>query len=29
MNEFNVWGLLVPFGDDLPLFKWNIYKKNN
>ena len=29
MNGSNVWGSLVPFGDVLPVFKWNIYKKNN
>ena len=26
MNGSNVWGSLVPYGDVLPMFKWNIYK---
>ena len=26
MNGSNVWGSLAPYGDVLPVFKWNIYK---
>ena len=29
MNGSNVWGSLVPYGDVLPLFKWNIYKRSS
>ena len=28
VNGSNVWGSLAPFGDDLPVFKWNIYKRS-
>ena len=28
MNGSNVWGSLAPYGDVLPLFKWNIYKRS-
>ena len=24
----NVWGSLAPYGDVLPFFKWNIYKRS-
>ena len=27
MNGSNVWGSLAAYGDALPLFKWNIYKR--
>ena len=32
MNGSDVWGSSAPygeFGDVLPVFKWNIYKKNS
>ena len=29
VNGSNVWGSFAPYGDVLPLFKWNIYKKGN
>ena len=28
MNGSDVWGSSAPYGDVLPVFKWNIYKKN-
>ena len=28
MNGSDVWGSSAPYGDFLPVFKWNIYKKN-
>ena len=28
MNGSDVWGSSAPYGDVLPMFKWNIYKKN-
>ena len=27
MNGSDVWGSSAPYGDVLPVFKWNIYKK--
>ena len=27
MNGSDVWGSSAPYGDVLPLFKWNIYKR--
>ena len=29
MNGSDVWGSSAPYGDVLPVFKWNIYKKNS
>ena len=28
MNGSDVWGSSAPYRDVLPVFKWNIYKKN-
>ena len=28
VNGSDVWGSSAPYGDVLPVFKWNIYKKN-
>ena len=28
MNGSNVWGSLTPYGDVLPLLKWNIFKRS-
>ena len=27
MNGSDVWGSSAPYGDVLPVFKWNIYKR--
>ena len=27
MNGSDVWGSSTPYGDVLPVFKWNIYKR--
>ena len=27
MNGSDVWGSSAPYGDILPVFKWNIYKR--
>ena len=27
MNGSDVWGSSAPYGDALPVFKWNIYKR--
>ena len=29
MNGSNVWSSLAPYGDALPWFKWNIYKRRS
>ena len=26
MKGYDVWGSSAPYGDVLPVFKWNIYK---
>ena len=28
MNGSDVWGSSAPYGDVLPMFNWNIHKKN-